>query len=110
MGRSQNNDPNDARSIAIAIAALRSDRLPRSNPMITLECYVSWSSSTETSLGCAPSIAPGSMRCCSNSPPAAPARKMTVTKARDLLEQVQADDEAARRRVLIATKLIDDIA
>jgi len=35
---------------------------------------------------------------------------MTVTKARDLLEQVQADDEAARRRVLIATKLIDDIA
>jgi len=62
MGRSQNNDPNDARSIAIAIAALRSDRLPRSNPMITLECYVSWSSGTETSLGCAPSIAPGSMR------------------------------------------------
>jgi len=35
---------------------------------------------------------------------------MTVTKARDLLEQVQADDEAARRRALIAIKLIDDIA
>ncbi len=39
-GRSQKNDPNDARSVAIA--ALRSNRLARVRPLTTLECSACW--------------------------------------------------------------------
>ncbi len=107
-GRSQKNDPNDARSIAIA--ALRSDRLAQVRPddharVLRLVVKRHRDIARLRAKHCTRlhalllELAAGGI-----------ASEITVTKARDLLEHVQADDEAARLRVLIATELIDDIA
>ncbi len=107
-GRSQKNDPNDARSIAIA--ALRSDRLAQVRPddharVLRLVVKRHRDIARLRAKHCTRlhalllELAAGGI-----------ASEMTVTKARDLLEHVQADDEAGRLRVLIATELIDDIA
>ncbi|MEO6654391.1 MAG: transposase [Ilumatobacteraceae bacterium] len=107
-GRSQKNDPNDARSFAIA--ALRSDRLAQVRPddharVLRLVVKRHRGLARLRAKHCTRlhalllELAAGGI-----------ASEMTVTKARGLLKQVHADDEAARLRVLIATELIDDIA
>ncbi len=107
-GRSQKNDPNDARSIAIA--ALRSDRLgivrpddharvlrllaKRHRDMARLRnkhCTRLHASLLELEAGGIDS-------------------EITVTKANALLSGVVADDQVTRHRVMIATELVDDIA
>ena len=107
-GRSQKNDPNDARSIAIA--ALRSDRLgivrpddharvlrllaKRHRDMARLRnkhCTRLHALLLELEAGGIDS-------------------EITVTKANALLSGVVADDQVTRHRVMIATELVDDIA
>ena len=107
-GRSQKNDPNDAR--AVAIAALRSDRLTqvvaddhaqvlrllvkchrdtaqlRAKQLVRLSALL-----TELSAGGIGS-------------------KATPRKAIELLEQIAVCDEVTRTRVMIARELLDDIA
>ena len=80
-GHSQKNDPNDARSVAIA--AMRSDRLARSfAPMTMPECCACWPNDTATWPGYATSTAPDCTRCCSSwnqagSAQRSPSRKQT---------------------------------
>ena len=107
-GRSQKNDPNDARSVAIA--ALRSDRLAqvraddharvlrllakRHRDMARLRnkhCTRLHALLLELTAGGIGS-------------------EMTVNKAKQLLEGVVVDGEVTRHRVLIASELVDDIA
>ena len=107
-GRSQKNDPNDARSVAIA--ALRSDRLAQVRPddhtrvlrllakrhrdmarLRNKHCSRLHALLLELSAGGIGS-------------------EITVNKANQLLERVTVADEVTRHRVLIATELVDDIA
>ena len=107
-GRSQKNDPNDARSVAIA--ALRSDRLAQVRPddhtrvlrllakrhrdmarLRNKHCTRLHALLLELSAGGISS-------------------EITVMKANQLLEAVSVTDEVTRHRVLIATELVDDIA
>jgi len=107
-GRSQKNDPNDARSVAIA--ALRSDRLgivrrddharvlrllaKRHRDMARLRnkhCTRLHALLLELEAG-------------------GIASEITVTKANALLSRVVAEDQVTRHRVMIAGELIDDIA
>ena len=107
-GRSQKNDPNDARSVAIA--ALRSDRLAqvraddhtrvlrllakRHRDMARLRnkhCTRLHALLLELTAGGISS-------------------EITVNKANQLLNGVIVDDEVTRHRVLIASELVDDIA
>ncbi|WP_051012077.1 IS110 family transposase [Candidatus Microthrix parvicella] len=107
-GRSQKNDPNDARSVAIA--AMRSDRLcrvttddhaqvlrllvkrHRDTAQLRAKLIVRLSAlTTELSAG---GIGP----------------KATPQKAIELLKRVEVTDEVARSRVLIAGELLDDVA
>lgn len=107
-GRSQKNDPNDARSIAIA--ALRSDRLTRvcrddhaqvlrllvkrhrDNAQLRAKHRVRLSALLME-------LAPGGT-----------GAKTTPNRATALLDEVRLTDEVARHRVLIARELLDDIA
>ena len=107
-GRSQKNDPNDARSIAIA--ALRSDRLAIVTPddhVRVLRLLVKrhrdmarlrnkHASRLHALLG---ELEAGGI-----------ATKISVTNASRLLDGVAAGGEATRYRVLIARELVDDIA
>jgi transposase len=107
-GRSQKNDPNDARSVAIA--ALRSDRLARVRPddhagvlrllakrhrdmarLRNKHCVRLHALVLELTAGGISS-------------------EITVNKATQLLNAVVVDGEVTRHRVLIAAELIDDIA
>lgn len=107
-GRSQKNDPNDARSVAIA--ALRSDRLTvvgiddharvlrllakRHRDMARLRnkhCSRLHALLLE--------LTPGGI-----------STSMTVTRANTVLDAVTDDDEVTRCRVLIARELVGDIA
>jgi hypothetical protein len=60
-GRSNKNDPNDARSVAIA--ALRSPGLAAVSPPITRRCYVCSLAATTSSRRAGPAPLAGSMRC-----------------------------------------------
>ena len=106
-GRSQKNDPNDA--LAVAIAALRSDRLARvgaEDHAQVLRMLVKrhrdmaqLRAKQLVRLGALLlEVQPGGVR-----------TKITVTRANQLLDTVTAADEVTRHRVLIARELLDDI-
>lgn len=107
-GRSQKNDPNDARSIAIA--ALRSDRLGRVRPddhaqVMRLLAKRHRDMAQLRNKHCTRlhallgELAPGGI-----------GTELTVSKANAVLDTVVADSEVIRHRVLIAAELVDDIA
>ena len=106
-GRSQKNDPNDARSVAIA--ALRSDRLARVRPddharVLGLLAKRHRHMARLRNQACTRlhallgELQPGGI-----------ASEMTVAKANELLSGVEAVDEVTRCRLLIAAELVEDI-
>ena len=107
-GRSQKNDPNDARSVAIA--ALRSNRLAQVCPddharVLGLLAKRHRDMARLRNTHCSRLHALlGELH------PGGVASEMTVTKAKDLLSGVEAVDEVTRCRLLIAAELVDDIA
>ncbi len=107
-GRSQKNDPNDARSVAIA--ALRSDRLARVRPddharVLRLLAKRHRDMARLRNKHCTRlhalllELTAGGI-----------SSEITVPKANRVLEAVIVDGEAARYRVLIANEIVDDIA
>lgn len=107
-GRSQKNDPNDARSVAIA--ALRSDRLGRVRPddharVLRLLAKRHRDMAQLRNKHCTRlhallgELAAGGI-----------GTELTVSKANAVLDTVEVDSEVTRHRVLIATELVDDIA
>jgi transposase len=107
-GRSQKNDPNDARSVAIA--ALRSDRLTRVRPddhvrVLRLLAKRHRDMARLRNKACTRlhalllELEPGGIR-----------SEISVSKANRLLEGVTVNGEVTRHRVLIAGELVDDIA
>jgi transposase len=106
-GRSQKNDPNDARSVAIA--ALRSGRLAtvqRDDHVAVLRLLVKrhrdmaqlrnkWCSRLHALLL---EVTAGGI-----------GTKISVTKASRLLDSIDAGDETVRYRVMIAREVVDDI-
>ena len=107
-GRSQKNDPNDARSVAIA--ALRSDRLAQVRPndhtrVLRLLAKRHRDMARLRNKHCSRlhalllELSPGGI-----------GSEITVTKAIQLLERVTVGDEVTRHRVMIAGELVDDIA
>ena len=106
-GRSQKNDPNDARSVAIA--ALRSDRLAQVRPddhtrVLRLLAKRHRDMARLRNQHCSRlhalllELEAGGI-----------GSEITVNKANQLLEKVTVADEVTRHRVLIAKELIDDI-
>jgi transposase len=107
-GRSQKNDPNDARSIAIA--ALRSDRLAtvrRDDHGVVLRLLVKrhrdmarlrnkHCSRLHALLG---ELEAGGIGV-----------KISASNASELLDSINIGDEAARYRILVAREVVDDIA
>ena len=107
-GRSQKNDPNDARSVAIA--ALRSDRLARVRPedhtrVLLLLAKRHRDMARLRNKHCSRlhalllELEAGGI-----------GSEITVNKANRLLEGVTVTDEVTRHRVMIAGELVDDIA
>jgi transposase len=107
-GRSQKNDPNDAR--AIAIAALRSDRLATVRPddhvtVLRLLVKRHRDMARLRNKHCSRlhalllELEAGGIGV-----------KISVRNASGLLDDVTADDEATRYRILIAREVVDDIA
>ena len=107
-GRSQKNDPNDARSIAIA--ALRSDRLSVVGPddhdrILRLLAKRHRDMARLRNKHCTRlhalllELEPGGI-----------GSEISVTKANALLDRVSATDQVTRHRVMIAGELVDDIA
>ena len=107
-GKSQKNDPNDARSIAIA--ALRSDRLRVVKPddhvtVLRLLVKRHRDMARLRNKHCSRlhalllEVKAGGIGV-----------KISVTNASDLLDSIDVDDEATRYRVLIAREVVDDIA
>lgn len=107
-GRSQKNDPNDARSVAIA--ALRSDRLGRVRPddrarVLRLLAKRHRDMAQLRNKHCTRlhallgELAAGGI-----------GSELTVSKANAVLDTVEVDSEVTRHRVLIGTELVDDIA
>lgn len=107
-GRSQKNDPNDARSVAIA--ALRSDRLtrvvPDDHPQV-LRLLVKRHRDT-AQLRAKQVVRLSALLC--ELQPGGTRTKTTPNRANELLENLVVDDEVTRTRVLIARELLDDIA
>ena len=107
-GKSQKNDPNDARSIAIA--ALRSDRLRVVEPddhVVVLRLLVKRHRD----------MARLRNKHCSRLhallielEAGGIGGKISVTNASELLDRITVTDEAARYRVLVAREVVDDIA
>jgi len=107
-GKSQKNDPNDARSIAIA--ALRSDRLAivrGDDHRVVLRLLVKRHRD----------LAQLRNKHCSRLhavltelTPGGIGVKISVTNASELLDRLRVGDDAAKYRVLIARELVDDIA
>lgn len=106
-GRSQKNDPNDA--LSVAIAALRSSRLARVRTddharVLALLAKRHRDMARLRNTHCTRlhallgELHPGGI-----------ASEMTVAKANDLLNGVEAVDEVTRCRLLIATELVEDI-
>ena len=107
-GRSQKNDPNDARSIAIA--ALRSDRLAVVEPddhvtVLRLLVKRHRDMARLRNKHCSRlhalliELAPGGIE-----------GKISVTNASVLLDRIGVTDEATRYRILVAREVVDDIA
>ncbi len=107
-GRSQKNDPNDARSVAIA--ALRSDRLAvveRDDHVTVLRLLVKRHRDMAQlrNKHCSRlhalliEVEAGGIE-----------GKISVTKASQLLDRISVGDEATRYRVLVAREVADDIA
>ena len=107
-GRSQKNDPNDARSVAIA--ALRSDRLARVRPddhthVLRILAKRHRDMARLRNKHCTRlhalllELEPGGI-----------GSEITVNKANQLLTRVTVDGEVTRHRLVIATELVDDIA
>jgi transposase len=107
-GRSQKNDPNDARSIAIA--ALRSDRLRVVEPddhvaVLRLLVKRHRDMARLRNRHCSRlhalllEVSPGGIGV-----------KISVTNASGLLDGIAAGDETTRYRVLVAREVVDDIA
>ena len=107
-GRSQKNDPNDARSVAIA--ALRSDRLAQVRPddhdrVLRLLAKRHRDMARLRNKHCTRlhalllELEAGGI-----------GSEITVTKANQLLDRVVIGDEVTRHRVLICAELVDDIA
>ncbi len=107
-GRSQKNDPNDARSVAIA--ALRSDRLRVVEPddhvaVLRLLVKRHRDMARLRNKHCSRlhalllEVAPGGIGV-----------KISVANASELLDGVTVTDEATRYKVLIAREVVDDIA
>ena len=107
-GRSQKNDPNDARSIAIA--AYRSDRLSAVRPddhdrVLRMLAKRHRDMARFRNKHCTRlhalllELEAGGL-----------ASEVTVNKANTVISKVQVVDEATRYRVMIATELIEDIA
>jgi len=107
-GRSQKNDPNDARSVAIA--ALRSDRLARVRPddhtqVLRILAKRHRDMAQLRNKHCTRlhalllELEPGGI-----------GSEITVNKANQLLTRVTVDGEVTRHRLVIATELVDDIA
>ena len=106
--RSQKNDPNDARSVAIA--ALRSDRLARVRPddhtrVLRLLAKRHRDMARLRNKHCTRLHA---LLC--ELEPGGISTEITVNKANQLLEKVEAANEVIRHRVIIARELVDDIA
>ena len=106
--RSQKNDPNDARSVAIA--AMRSDRLARVRPddharVLRLLAKRHRDMARLRNKHCTRlhalllELEPGGI-----------SSEITVTKANTLLNGVTVADQVTRHRVMIAHELVDDIA
>ena len=107
-GRSQKNDPNDARSVAIA--ALRSDRLATVQPddhVVVLRLLVKRHRDMAKlrSKHCSRlhalllELEAGGIGV-----------KISVSNASELLDSIDVDEEATRYRVLVAREVVDDIA
>ncbi len=107
-GHSQKNDPNDARSVAIA--AMRSDRLARVRPddhsrVLRLLAKRHRDMARLRNKHCTRlhalllELEPGGI-----------SSEITVTKANTLLNGVSVADQVTRHRVMIASELVDDIA
>ena len=107
-GHSQKNDPNDARSIAIA--ALRSDRLAMVRPddharVLRLLAKRHRDMARLRNKHCTRlhalllELEPGGI-----------SSEITVTKANTLLSGVVVENQVTRHRVMIANELVDDIA
>ena len=107
-GRSQKNDPNDARSVAIA--ALRSDRLAQVHPddhdrVLRLLAKRHRDMARMRAKQCTRlhalllELQPGGI-----------ASRINVTKANAVLDAVEVTNEVMRYRVLIARELVADIA
>ena len=105
---SQKNDPNDARSVAIA--AMRSDRLARVRPddhsrVLRLLAKRHRDMARLRNKHCTRlhalllELEPGGI-----------SSQITVTKANTLLSGVNVADQVTRHRVMIANELVDDIA
>jgi len=76
--RSQKNDPNDARSVAIA--ALRQTDPRSSGQMAMLGFFDWWSNVTATTLSSGPLTASGCTRCCLSSKRAEPAQQSRLQR------------------------------
>ncbi len=107
-GHSQKNDPNDARSVAIA--ALRSDRLAQVRPddhtqVLRMLAKRHRDMARLRNKHCSRlhalllELEPGGIR-----------SELTVNKANQLIARVKVGDEVTRHRLVIATELVDDIA
>jgi len=107
-GRSQKNDPNDARSVAIA--ALRSDRLARVRPddhtqVLRMLAKRHRDMARLRNKHCSRlhalllELEPGGI-----------GSELTVNKANQVLQHISIDSEVTRHRLVIATELIEDIA
>ena len=107
-GHSQKNDPNDARSVAIA--ALRSDRLAIVRPddharVLRLLAKRHRDMARLRNKHCTRlhalllELEPGGI-----------SSEITVTKANTLLNTVEVEDQVTQHRVMIANELVDDIA
>lgn len=106
--RSQKNDPNDARSVAIA--ALRSDRLIQVAPdahdrVLRLLAKRHRDMARLRNKHCTRLHA-----LLLELEPAGVRSEMTVTKANAVLDRVEVTNEVTRNRMLIARDLVDDIA
>ena len=107
-GKSQKNDPNDARSVAIA--ALRHPGLTvvaaddHSRVLGLLAKRHRDVARLENKVACRLHALLGELTA------GGLASEMTVNKANSLLESVEATDEVTRQRMVIATELVDDIA
>ena len=107
-GHSQKNDPNDARSVAIA--ALRSNRLTRvttDDHAQVLRLFVKRHRDT-AQLRAKQIVRLSALMC--ELRPGGIATKTTPRRAIELLESLPVTDEVTRTKVLIAGELLDDIA